>query len=394
MTLLALAAAILAYVLGLSWIQSRIYEFYDFQDLIHPHIVDVFIAVWLVWFCSAIGSFLNVVAWRMPRGESINGRSHCPRCMSSLKTRDNFPVFGWIALLGRCRSCSLPISRRYPIVEALVGISMAVVGIAEIYSLAIPDQMVHGHGGPVWSPQVSPVLLGVLAYHIAALATLWGMALIRIDGTRLPGRLIVSAVVLVVLPMLAFPTLMIVPWQTTRPFPWNPDGLYFDAVMRVVTALVAAALFGRVLARGLCPTADLKMDPLGGGTARLVDLIVMLSIASLVVGWQSMLGLVIATAVVSVLAKPLLDTIPINDGPQGQIEKRGAMERFAFALPITLALHLVFWRVLWSFSYWPSDNSSRNVMIAAGALVLLLPLLLREPAPQVEAAPEIIDEEV
>ncbi len=66
-----------------------------------------------------VGSFLNVVAYRLPRGESLLWpASHCPSCGVPVKPRDNLPVLGWLLLHGRCRACKQPISGRYPIVEA------------------------------------------------------------------------------------------------------------------------------------------------------------------------------------------------------------------------------------------------------------------------------------
>ncbi len=71
-------------------------------------------------FGLLIGSFLNVVAWRLPRGESlIKPRSKCPGCATQLKAYDNIPVFSWLALRGRCRGCGEKISARYPVVEAV-----------------------------------------------------------------------------------------------------------------------------------------------------------------------------------------------------------------------------------------------------------------------------------
>jgi leader peptidase (prepilin peptidase)/N-methyltransferase len=82
-------------------------------------------AIYIVFFFalgSCIGSFLNVVVWRLPRGESlVTPPSHCPKCGNRLKWYDNIPVFGWIKLRGKCRFCGLPISPRYPIVEAVTG---------------------------------------------------------------------------------------------------------------------------------------------------------------------------------------------------------------------------------------------------------------------------------
>src|SRR3954453_14610694 len=71
---------------------------------------------------ACVGSFLNVVVWRLPRGESlVTPPSHCPKCGNRLKWYDNIPVLGWIKLRGKCRFCGLPISPRYPIVEAITG---------------------------------------------------------------------------------------------------------------------------------------------------------------------------------------------------------------------------------------------------------------------------------
>jgi leader peptidase (prepilin peptidase)/N-methyltransferase len=80
----------------------------------------------------AIGSFLNVVVWRMPRRESlVHPGSHCPACGSTLRPFDNVPVVSWLALRGRCRSCAQRISARYPLVELVTAVLyVAVVAVA------------------------------------------------------------------------------------------------------------------------------------------------------------------------------------------------------------------------------------------------------------------------
>src|SRR5664280_401398 len=72
-------------------------------------------------FIGAIfGSFLNVVAYRLPRHESLlTPASHCPNCGTPVKPYDNIPILSWLLLRGHCRSCSEPISPRYPLIEAL-----------------------------------------------------------------------------------------------------------------------------------------------------------------------------------------------------------------------------------------------------------------------------------
>jgi leader peptidase (prepilin peptidase)/N-methyltransferase len=79
-------------------------------------------------FGALIGSFLNVVIWRLPRGESlVTPASHCPSCDAPVKPYDNVPVFSWLVLRGRCRPCGAPISARYPLVEALTAVLVALV---------------------------------------------------------------------------------------------------------------------------------------------------------------------------------------------------------------------------------------------------------------------------
>lgn len=73
-------------------------------------------------FGACIGSFLNVVVYRIPANISlIHPPSRCPKCMHSLGVTENVPVFGWLWLRGRCRWCKTKISSRYPIVEAMTG---------------------------------------------------------------------------------------------------------------------------------------------------------------------------------------------------------------------------------------------------------------------------------
>jgi leader peptidase (prepilin peptidase)/N-methyltransferase len=79
---------------------------------------------------ALIGSFLNVVIWRLPRGESVvTPPSTCPSCGARIKPYDNIPVLSWLLLRGRCRNCGVAISPRYPLVEALTAVLMALVPI-------------------------------------------------------------------------------------------------------------------------------------------------------------------------------------------------------------------------------------------------------------------------
>jgi leader peptidase (prepilin peptidase)/N-methyltransferase len=97
---------------------------------------------------AIVGSFLNVVAYRLPRKESLSTpASRCPHCETPIKPYDNVPVLGWLWLRGRCRACKAPISPRYPIVEAVTGLLCA--GVVLHY----------GADSDVWLPLVFVLLL-------------------------------------------------------------------------------------------------------------------------------------------------------------------------------------------------------------------------------------------
>lgn len=134
-----------------------------------------------------VGSFLNVVAWRVPQGESIvHPPSYCPNCGRTLKARDNIPVLSWILLRGKCRYCGNPISVQYPLVEvvtagvflvmaALVGISWALPALLWLggagVALAVIDIQHRRLPNSITLP--SYAVIGVLLLLPAALGGAW-----------------------------------------------------------------------------------------------------------------------------------------------------------------------------------------------------------------------------
>ncbi len=72
---------------------------------------------------ASIGSFLNVVIYRLPHGLSlVRPASRCPACETPIRLWHNVPVFGWLMLKGRCAACEVPISARYPLIELMTGV--------------------------------------------------------------------------------------------------------------------------------------------------------------------------------------------------------------------------------------------------------------------------------
>ena len=120
-----------------------------------------------------VGSFLNVVAHRLPSGASVvGGRSMCPGCGATIRAYDNVPVLSWLVLRGRCRDCAAPISARYPLVEA--GTASLVGAVAVVHAGDAPR-----------------LVLGVVLVVL-----LVPMALIDLDHRIIPNRLTGPAAVL------------------------------------------------------------------------------------------------------------------------------------------------------------------------------------------------------
>ena len=107
-----------------------------------------------------IGSFLNVVVYRVPRRLSVvTPGSFCPTCQAPIRGYDNVPVVSWLVLRGKCRQCGAPISLRYPAVEVSTGVLFGLLGAAVGARWALPGLCVLG-------------------------ATILALALFEVDGVR------------------------------------------------------------------------------------------------------------------------------------------------------------------------------------------------------------------
>lgn len=149
------------------------------------------LTVWLAAIGASVGSFLNVVVYRAPAGLSIaHPPSHCPTCQHFIRRRDNIPIYSWIALGGKCHYCTTPIAPRYVLVECFVALTFAILAVIEGTSngMNLP-----GNEGIFSS--FRPAIWMIYANHVILLSTLWCMALIELDGNRVPPSLAVPCLV-------------------------------------------------------------------------------------------------------------------------------------------------------------------------------------------------------
>jgi len=173
-----------------------------------------------------VGSFLNVVIYRVPRAESlIRPGSHCPHCSAEVRNRHNIPVLGWLVLRGRCADCAAPISSRYPLVEA--GTAALFVAVALRFG---------------WSWELPAYL------YLAAIAV--ALAAIDLDVMRLPDK--------IVLPSYAVAVVLLTPAVVAeRSWAGALRGLIAAALLYAFYRILA------VLPRGM-GGGDVKLAPLLG----------------------------------------------------------------------------------------------------------------------------------
>lgn len=139
-------------------------------------------------FGLLIGSFLNVVAYRVPARISLLRESRCPSCNSPIRPWQNVPVVSWLALRGRCANCKEPISPRYPIVEALTGIAFAAIAWWALSVYGPSTGMgANSDAQTLWA--LALVIVALL--YFAAISIV--LTLIDLDTRRLPDNIVLPS---------------------------------------------------------------------------------------------------------------------------------------------------------------------------------------------------------
>jgi len=231
---------------------------------------------------ACIGSFLNVVIYRVPSGLSIlYPPSRCPHCLRQLAPRDNIPVIGWFLIKGKCRYCHTPVSWRYPAIEALT--AFLFWGIAAYFGSS------------------SSIL--ILCFYAAFLSWLLALAMIDIDTMTLPNVLTQSGLVLGLIYQISFASLH----SNNRAAFVNLLLLGIGGAVLGIWLLDIMRIAGRVF---------LQKEAMGGGDPKLAAMIGMW------LGWQNvLLTILIASLIgtfvgaIAIITKDLGKQQPIPFGP-------------------------------------------------------------------------------
>lgn len=161
------------------------------MDFFAEHSRQIITALTLFPLGACVGSFLNVVIYRLPLDKSLlSPPSHCPHCGKSINPSDNIPIIGWLLLRGKARCCGKKISGRYPFLEALTGTLWALTGWV--------------NAKPVYNPYIDAGLLTVWLLLIAAMIA---ASYIDIDHQIIPDAITLGGLFFSLLACLALPQL-------------------------------------------------------------------------------------------------------------------------------------------------------------------------------------------
>ena len=162
------------------------------------------ILVWTGLLGACVGSFTNVVAWRLPRQESVVfPGSHCPKCGHAIRWYDNLPVLGWLLLRGRCRDCDAAISWRYPAVEALsAGLWISALLVWPGAGGGLPELWLPWAGLPLIALLLPLVLIDLDHLWLPEPLCRWGVVLGLLVSTAAGIHLLASHLIAAVLALL------------------------------------------------------------------------------------------------------------------------------------------------------------------------------------------------
>ena len=266
--------------------------------------IDLITALWLGFVGACIGSFLNVVAYRMPRGMSVVWKpSHCPSCSHPIRARDNVPVLGWLALRGKCRDCGEPISPRYAIVEAVMGAVFFVLAYVELFSgganLPVgPLTELAGAVDVVWNPQWE--IIGAYVSHCLLFSLLMCVLLCNRDGEAVPKTLVIFGLLMAGILAAANPRI-----HLTLLTPDSVVGALGDCALGVLAGGVLGGLAGRIAYQANIGCETFAPFNIARGSC----------LAGLFLGWQvivTLLGLILVVAITRLRKKTSCNPLAVD----------------------------------------------------------------------------------
>ncbi len=311
---------------------------------------DVPLWAWMVWLFvvgACIGSFLNVVIYRVPAGKSlIRPGSHCPKCNKPIRARHNIPIFGWLMLRGKCHDCAAPISVRYPLVELAVGTIFVVLAglILGTNAMHLPQSLrstVKNYAAEdVWQWQTV-----LFAYHTVLACFLISAGLIAFDEMRQKAKLAGFAAFI----GLAMPLFW--PWLRPTHFLAQHEefGRVFVAIWDGIFGFAAGIVIGYLVAFARKSRRSFR-----------ADIMSVLAVIGAFLGWQAVMTISVAAAVAE-LGRRWSTTHATSKNPAPWIS----------VAAFFAGVHLFAWRWVAVYSYDQTETTQGIITVVMLAIILI-----------------------
>jgi prepilin signal peptidase PulO-like enzyme (type II secretory pathway) len=343
-----IAGGIEKHLATIQWLQLKSLHFFTY--------------VWIFFLGSCFASFLNVVAWRVPRGRSILGSSHCPHCNLKLSfVRDNVPIVGWLRNEGKCSNCRAPISVRYLVAELMLGMAFLTLFIRELTSggANLPFRSIDRHAGiinvlfyPNWN------LIALFAFHLTLLAALFTFTMIASEKRKVPFSIFGFASVAGLSFLFIHRGVNLVGWRLVSIGESNRYvGNVSDQIISILVGLAVGVAAGAMLSFSV-RQRDRAIDYESNSGINPVYASLML--AGIFLGWQT---------VVSIVAFYFLVSLCIYFAVL--FDHRYQFANASGRIFLATLLHLLFWRQQDTLLYWSSPSASTigTTVCVGGAIV-------------------------
>lgn len=323
-------------------------------------------AFWFSCIGASLGSFLNVVVYRLPRRISLVSKgSACPNCQQPIEMRDNIPILGWAKLRGRCRNCQWPIPIRYPLVELAVAAQFVVLFFVELISggANLPGRETEFYAGVLWTVWYLkyPDLMQIYLFHCLLLYLSIAFFLIAADRRLPPLGLVVFSVLagfvwLAIEPRL-LPVLGLPRWDGAEAWSYR-----LLALRCGLMGMIVGAGTGMIMGLAHADNEDTSVQS---------ALCVIFAICGLYLG---------PSATLSVAAINLI----LYFAGQSIAYFAGALKHLTLVPCTVLALHIqiLFWRQLSAIPYWPSHSQTWSHHLQVLAVVVAIVVAIRDRNPQ------------
>ena len=295
------------------------------------HFSEAMTGFWFFVVGSCVGSFLNVVIYRVPLRLSVfSKRSHCPGCGEPIQGRDNLPLVGWLKLGGRCRHCRMAIASRYPLVELTTGLIFLLLYFIELISggTNIPVRPPNLHAGALWILFYTKWdLVGLYLYHCFAICVLFTWAMIRRDRNRVPVSSVTTMLIIAAAVPMLFHHLLPVPMVSSSA---TVSGFQIVDDFSGTTKAQVAGLAAGIAVAGLAGVIA-RLSPALRAAGDVPSWLVI----GICFGWQAVIGTAVLIAVWTTLKSVSAVTGWISPPREAESDDEGFTERGTPTCPVS-----------------------------------------------------------